>query len=301
MGTWSVSLYGNDAAADIAGEVQELLRTPLDDREIVAALTEAYPALDNANDEEHCDLWLAIADQLHAYGMAAPAVLETAGRIIDEGADLEMKRSLGMDDRSLAKRKAILSDLRSKWARPHPKPHKRKIQSQPDAFVFDIGDCVAFPISTSGSTINPYFRQAEHDPRWKPAGFGVMTVLARGQRHRVFAWYAVARLSLAAAEKPSLDLCADAMIETTSSILDERMGEKPTLAVYGSRLTPLFARKMRFEVVGHLQPTIEAIRADFPLFFDPAFVPGACLANELTGVIGTRNPSSIPIARYMKS
>lgn len=91
------------------------------------------------------------------------------------------------------------------------------------------------------------------------------------------------------------------MIETTSSLLDDRLGQKPTLAVYGSRLTPRFARRMRFEVVGHLQPNIEAIRADFPLFFDPAFVPGACLANELTGVIGTRNPSTIPIARYVTS
>jgi hypothetical protein len=71
------------------------------------------------------------------------------------------------------------------------------------------------------------------------------------------------------------------------------------LAVYGSRLTPLFARKMRFEIVGHLQPDAEAIRAAFPIFFDPAFVPGSCLANELTGVIGTRHPSSIAIAQYV--
>jgi hypothetical protein len=37
MGTWSVTLYGNDAAADIRGDVKELLRAPLDETAIVAS------------------------------------------------------------------------------------------------------------------------------------------------------------------------------------------------------------------------------------------------------------------------
>jgi hypothetical protein len=224
--------------------------------------------------------------------------LATAATIIDTGLDLTTKRSLGMHERDVAKRGKLLHDLRAKWARPHPKPIKRKVQAKPDAFVFEIGDCVAYPISTSGSTINPYFTRAEDDPRWKPAGFGAMAVLGRGHRHRIFAWYAVARLSLRSAGRPTLSDCAAAMIEAESSILDERMGEKPRLAVYGSRLTPLFARKMQFEVVGHLRAMHEVIREDFGLFFAPAFVPGRCLANELTGYVGTRIPSSLPLARY---
>jgi hypothetical protein len=90
------------------------------------------------------------------------------------------------------------------------------------------------------------------------------------------------------------------MIEAESSLLDERMGEKPRLAISASRLTPLFARKMRFEVIGHLHPDLDVIRADFGLFFASTFVPGSCLANELTGCIGTRAPSSIPLARYAR-
>jgi hypothetical protein len=76
------------------------------------------------------------------------------------------------------------------------------------------------------------------------------------------------------------------------------VGEKPRLAVFGSRLSPLFARKMRCEVVGRLEPNDAVIRRDFGVFFSPSFVPGTCLANELSGLIGTRRPSTVPLSRY---
>lgn len=298
MGTWSVTLYGNDAAADIRGDIKDLLRAPLDEAAIVAVLTETYPGLDDRADEDYCDLWLAVADQLHAHGMAAPAVLDTAATIIDTGLDLDTKRSLGMDERSLARRARLLAELRAKWARPHPKPVKRKIQSKPDAFVFAAGDCVSYPVSNSGGAINPYFATAEDDPQWAHAGFGAMAVLARGHRYGVFAWYAVARLGLRDRDRPALADCATSMIEAELSLLEGRVGEKPRLAVFGSRLSPLFARKMRCEVVGHLEPNDAVIRQDFGIFFSPSFVPGACLANELSGLIGTRRPSTVPLSRY---
>jgi len=298
MGTWSVTLYGNDAAADVRGDIKDLLRAPLDEAGIVAALTETHPGLDDKTDEEYCDLWLAVADQLHAYGVAAPAVFATATTIIDTGLDLDMKRSLGMDDRSLARRATLLDELRAKWARPHPKPSKRRIQSKPDAFVFEAGDCVAYPVSKVGATINPYFAKAEADPQWAQDGFGAMAILTRGHRHGVFAWYAVARLSLRGASPPPLADCAAAMIEAESSLVEDRMGEKPRLAVFASRLSPLFAKKMRCAVVGRLDPDVAAIRGDFGVFFSPSFVPGVCLASELSGCIGTRSPSSVPLARY---
>jgi hypothetical protein len=298
MGTWSVTLYGNDAAADIRGDLKDVLRAPLDEAGILAALTKAHPGLSDKTDEEYCDLWLAVADQLHAHGVAAPAVLATATTIIDTGLDLDMKRSLGMDDRSLARRAKLLNELRARWARPHPKPLKRRIQSKPDAFVFEAGDCVAYPVSKSGATINPYFAKAEDDRQWAHDGFGAMAVLTRGHQHGVFAWYAVARLSLRSASLPALDECAAAMIEAESSLVEDRMGEKPRLAVFASRLSPLFAKKMRCEVAGRLAPHAAAIRQDFEVFFWPAFVPGVCLASELSGCIGTRRPSTVPLARY---
>lgn len=299
MGTWSVTLYGNDAAADVRGDLADLLRAPLDGSEIVAALRESYPSLDDEGDADYCDLWLAIADQFHAYGLAAREVTGTAERIISTGLDLDTKRALGMDPRSLSKREKLLLELRTKWATPHASPRTRKIQSRPDAFVFEPGDCVAYPVSTSRRCINPYFAKAEDDPAWKPDGYGAMAVLARGYRYRVFAWYAVARLSVWSRETPSLELCAGAMIEVESSLLDERLGEKPRLAVGAGRLPPLFARKMRFEPVGHLQPIADALRADFGVFFDGPLVPSPSLSNELSGIPGTRGPSTIPLSRYM--
>jgi len=184
-------------------------------------------------------------------------------------------------------------------AQPHPRPFKRKVQSKPDALVFDAGDCVTFPVSKSGGTINPYFAKAEDDRLWTPDGFGAMAVLGRGHRHGIFAWYAVARLSLRSGQKPPLAKCAAAMIEAESSLVDDRMGEKPRLAVFGGRLTPLVARKMRCEVVGRLEPNHAVIREDFGVFFTPTFVSGVCLANELTGYVGTRRPSTVPLTRYL--
>jgi hypothetical protein len=226
--------------------------------------------------------------------------MATAVDIIDTRRDLAGKRALGMGERDLARRARLLDDLRRKWAQPHPRPLTRRVQSRPDAFVFDVGDCVAYPVASDGGAINPYFARAEADPRWKPAGVGALAVLARGHRHRVFAWYGVARLSLEGAEKPALAQCAAAMIEAESSPLADRLGEKPRLCVYGSRLTPLHARKMRFDVIGRLPLDDRAIREDFAGFFAPTFVPGTCLANELAGYTGgTRTPSGIPLARYV--
>ena len=89
-----------------------------------------------------------------------------------------------------------------------------------------------------------------------------MAVLGRGRYLGTFARYAVARLSLLSPDKPSLDVCAAARIEAQTTALDERMGE------------------------------------DASALFTPGFVPGVCLANELSG-FGIRDASSIPLSRYL--
>jgi hypothetical protein len=124
-----------------------------------------------------------------------------------------------------------------------------------------------------------------------------MAVLARGHYLGTFAWYAVARLSLFDPQKPTLDTCAAARVEAQTTTLNQRMGDKPQLCIYASRLTPLFGRKMQFEVIGRLVPNAATIRHDLAAFFAPGFVPGTCLANELTG-FGIREASSIPLSRY---
>jgi hypothetical protein len=126
-----------------------------------------------------------------------------------------------------------------------------------------------------------------------------MAVLGRGHHLGIFAWYAVARLAMLEAAKPSLESCAAATIESQTSILDERLGRKPELCIYASRLTPGQGRKMRFETVGRLAPNDEAIREDLARLTDPAFVPGACLAGELTG-FGMRAPSIVALSRYLR-
>jgi hypothetical protein len=297
MGTWSTALYGNDTSSDMRGDVREFFRTPLAPDEILAELAKKYPALDDEESEDYADLWLALADQLHAYGIANPKVFATARAIVDKGIDLEMKRALGMDERDLAKRARLLDDLRAKWAKPNPKPFKRKIQSKPDAFLFEVGDCVTFPMNEADAALNPYFTKL--DPNWKPDAYGAMAVLARGRHLGVFAWYAVARLNLRTARRPTFDRCAAAMIEAELSLVEEHMGEKPRLAIFASRLTPLHAKRMLFEVAGRLTPKDKAIREDLADIFKPGFVPGTCLSSNFLPAIGSRSASTIPLSRYL--
>lgn len=298
MGTWSVTLYGSDAANDIRDSVRELFKAPFDGEGIVDALTKKYPNLADKRDEEYPDMWLVLADQFHAHGLKAPRVFSTANAIIDTGLDLKAKRAQSMTERDLAKRAKVLAELRAKWAKPHPKPVKRKVQEKPDAFVFEPGDCVIYPVKDTGKTINPYFAKPEGDPDWRHDGYGAMGVLARGHYLGVFAWYAVARLNLFAKTKPTLDACAAAMIESQTTTLGEKLGEKPELCIFAGRLTPAWARKMRFETVGRLLVNDKVLAKDLAHLADPKFVPSVCLGDDLSAG-GTRAPSTVPLARYL--
>lgn len=297
MGTWSTALYGSDAANDIRENVKELLRTPLDEDGIFEKLAQTYPNLKNKTDEEYPDMWLALADQFHAHGLKAAKAFVTANAIIDTGLDLKTKRACGMVERDLKKRAKLLEELRAKWAKPHPKPAKRKVQETPDAFVFEAGDCIVYPVKDTGRTLNPDLAKPESDRDWNHHGFGVAVVLARGRHLDTFAWYAVARLSHLRLAKPTLDDCANAMIDSQTTVLSQRLGGKPALCIDASRLAPLQARKMKIEAIGRLVPNDKTIREDMAALFKPGFTPGMCLANELSG-FGIRAPSKVPLSRY---
>jgi hypothetical protein len=300
MGVWSTSLYGSDAAGDIRDSLRDVLRAPLDADGIVAILTTMFPTLAKPDDEEYSDMWLALADQLHRYGVAAPGVFHTADAIIGSGSDIQTKRALGMSEADLATRAKVLTGLRAKWSRPNSKPHARKVQSTPQPFLFEIGDCVSYPVKDTGRTLRPDLAKPTVDPDWSHAAYGAMGVLTRGHYLGVFAWYGVARLNLFATSMPDLAACAAGMIETETTVLGQRMGQKPSLCVFGSRLTAAHGRKMQMEAVGRLTANETLIRAEHGMFFEPSFVPGVCLANELSGV-GTRAASSIPLSRYLRT
>jgi hypothetical protein len=297
MGVWSTALYGGDAALDLRDEVKDLLRAPLDEDGLLAILRVRHPGLDETSDEDHADLWLALADQLHLHAVAAPKALATARAIIDGGLDLDVKRGLGMSEADLKKRAKILDALAAKWATPHPKPTKRKVQDKPEALLFEAGDCLAYPVSPGGAAINPYFASAEKDPSWTPGGYGAAVVLARGLYCGVFAWYAVARLALTSAEPPTLAACAGAQVDSQSSPLAAQLQEQPELSIAAGRLPPNHAKRLRLATVGRLAVDEKAVREDLAAVFAPDFTPAPSLADALSAW-GTRAPSSIPVARY---
>jgi hypothetical protein len=294
MGTWSTALYGNDASSDIRGDLKELFTTPLPIDAILAKLRAKY-ALDDENNEDYADLWLALADQLHTHGIVAPKVFATARAIIDKGIDLKVKRALEMDERDLAKRASLLKELRAKWAKPHPKPQKRKIQSKADAFVFEIGDCVTFPMTEGDSMV----LAGKYDKGWEPDAYGAFAVLARGLHMDLYAWYAVARLHLRTAKRPRLERCAAAMIESELGYGAELMGEQPRIAIFDGRLKPAHAKRLGLEVAGRLKPIDKAIRDDLHHVFKPDFMPGPSLEGCFLREIGSYTASKTPIYQYL--
>jgi len=62
--------------------------------------------------------------------------------------------ALGMDDKSLVKRRALLEELRKRIAAP-VKTSKRVVLKTPQKLLLAVGEVLAYPIC-QGKPINPY-------------------------------------------------------------------------------------------------------------------------------------------------
>lgn len=143
MGSWGTGLYQSDDAADLRSEIDEHLCLPLEPEEIVARLSagRARPPVS----AEDCIFWLVMADRLHAHGIALAEVSETARRVVAEGTDLAARRALGLGERDLVKRAAVLAKLAETWAVPRPRPKRRRILA-PEPDILQPGDLLRYPV-----------------------------------------------------------------------------------------------------------------------------------------------------------
>lgn len=267
MGAWDASLYGNDDAADLCETFGVFVRLPEDAGRLVERIKDATPGMCDPASEGYADLWLALADQLHAYGLEDAETTALARRLIESDDDLRAKSELGMSADDLALRRGALDALLVKWATPSPKPKPRKICKAPEAHVFEAGAIVAYPTSR-GEAANPYVPEADGYLGWKQDGWGAFVVLASGHATGFFAWVLIGRLSAHGAGKPSFTACRDAAIENQPWFMNESgMG---TRAVQLRALPALRAKRMRLEQLGRVE--LEAIRVT-EIFADDLVAP----------------------------
>jgi hypothetical protein len=123
MGTWGVSIFSNDTAADVRGDFRESIGEGKTPEQATLDLIKQY-ALSDDDPEDSIPFWLGLAATQHRCGRLLPFVRDKALAILDAGADLAQWRE--EDPKDAPKRQAALDKLRATLLSPQPKPMKIK-------------------------------------------------------------------------------------------------------------------------------------------------------------------------------
>ena len=204
MGSWGTGLYSSDFALDLRPLIKAVARLPFASDRLVEILCETEPAAaERAEDPDHSNFWLTVADQFTKRGIDCRTARERAIAIIDEGTDLAILARLGMREKDLAKRRKMLAALRDRLAAPvSDKP--RAVLKEPQPLLMQPGDALAYPLS-NGHCINPYFPSKERmRPVWRQDSWGACVIVECGRAFDFLAWYRPIVLERAFAEKPAL-------------------------------------------------------------------------------------------------
>lgn len=191
MGAWGIGLYSSDFAQDLRSSVRAVARLPFEPERLLDYLCETEPAAANdPKDPDYTIFWLTVADQLATGGIACPRARDRAVAIIVDGTDLSAMAALGMDEKSLAKRRAMLETLRSQLMAPLVTGKARSVLKAPQKLILELGEVFTYPIC-KGDTINPYAVGKDWDwvKAWKRDGWGAFVVAERGLVFGFLAWY----------------------------------------------------------------------------------------------------------------
>jgi hypothetical protein len=262
MGTWGVGLYQCDDASDLRDDFREVVRAPWDGDRLLAWALDAYPEARKKRAEGFADLRLALADLFWSYGIEQRDVRDTALALIDGGGDLASKRRLGMSERDLRKRSAVLDDLAGKLRTTNPKPRDRRMLEAPQPFELVPGDCFTYPTS-EGRVRNPYVSPAREEQfykayPWEQDGWAAAIVLGCTHRFETFARYLVAILRHDGSDAPALETFP------TLSILHSRTyANAPLRRVHLVSTTRTHLKRMGVTVVGNLPVNARKVEKEF--------------------------------------
>jgi hypothetical protein len=138
MGTWDVTLFSDDTAADIRGYWQDGLQDGESPEVLTQRLIKKYAA-EIDDPDESVIFWLALAASQFETGYLQTEIRDKALTILKAGGDISRWAE---EDATLAgKRKLILEELAAKLSGPQPKPKKFK-KFVPIGVHFNIGDVI---------------------------------------------------------------------------------------------------------------------------------------------------------------
>jgi hypothetical protein len=194
MGAWGIGLYSSDFAMDLRGCVNAVVRLPFDPDRLLETICQSEPSSANdVTDPDHTVFWLTVADQFAKKGIDCPTARDRALAIIADGADLATMASLGMDEKSLAKRRVMLEGLHARLTEPVA-VKRRAVLKAPQKLLLEVGEVLTYPVcqqTHSCEPINPYAVGKEWAwvKAWKQDGWGAIVVAERGLLFDFLAWY----------------------------------------------------------------------------------------------------------------
>jgi Domain of unknown function (DUF4259) len=119
VGAWGTGIFSNDTAADIRGDLRELLEDGLTpDQATQKLVSDASTSVDDPDDAT--SFWTGLAAAQMSLGVLLPLVRDRAVALIDSGGDLHM----WTDAKLAAKRRAVLEGLRRQLLGPQKAPVK---------------------------------------------------------------------------------------------------------------------------------------------------------------------------------
>jgi len=251
MGVWGTGLYSGDFAMDLKGAIGSVTRLPFGGEELLAAIRSIEPhAADQPDDPDHGNFWLIVADQFHKRGIDCVEARDRAIAIIESGADLEAKRALGLDEKSLASRRKLLLDLRRRLDEPLPAVPPRKTLKNPQRLLYEVGDIYLYP-TCRGEPRNPYNVDPawEWVKRWQQDGWGAMLFVERGLFLDHLAWYRPLVAGAAFADPPTIS---------------ELLAPRHWYVGLPGTLTKAREKQLKMRRIGHVAVDHDSFAACFP-------------------------------------
>ena len=269
MGAWGIGLYSSDFALDLRSCVKAVARLPFDPDGLLDTISTAErSAASNANDPDHTVFWLTVTDQFAKLGIDCPTARDRALRIISDGADLAAMAALGMDAKSLAKRRIMLEKLRMRIAAPLAATKFRAVLKAPQKLLLEVGDALTYPVCQNADyykPINPYAvgKDWAWVKSWKQDGWGALVVAERGLLFDFLAWYRPLVVSVVLPSEPTMT-----QLTAARTWMLRRAGT----------LTARHHDNLRLKTVGH----IEIDRAKLDHFLPDRSIPVGPVVNDVS-------------------
>ena len=146
MGTWNVSINGNDTAQDLKSEYQAAFF--YNDVDIALEKIDTYvrSMFDETDEEERCNYYYSLADYMWKHGILTDKIRNQVITMIDTGFGLELWKEAGI--KTLEKRIKALAEFRDKLLSPQPPIKKIRIDLHMTP-IFEVGDLIAIQLKTS--------------------------------------------------------------------------------------------------------------------------------------------------------